>query len=1371
MKNKKNLLCALLLAGLLSASMVGCDGGNNSVDSPINSDTTSDVPNDSTGGGDSTGGDSTGGDEITHKTYEEIEGEPVRVVAPIAEGNVKGYSVKICPCGEELQGDYTVLVAVKLNGAELATQTVKVGAGLSALTLPTRDGYTLKLYKDGKEYALTETFDDFATVELTSRWFYTETDFDYVTDVEARVATLPTEVTAENAEAVLEQIAAIEAIVNTHYTEEEKAGIASLAELKAAAEAIVSTSEYQLNKKLAAIPEIEDMTDETATLFAVLDYIVYYNGVKDELSDYSEPRKISIYKTYFSGKDATITNLPSKIETSATLEGTNLVMSGAEDNTYTFTLPKLPYALFNELSTITVFGMANASYTFNAYETTFANTGNAWNWFKVLKVGAEGKTLGDGTVLEEGYYFTIGNTDVGSEWYTYVKLPDAVVNGEEALTFTVTTSDGAWDYLTFRQDGSVSASNFVGKLDDIQSDVAVRKVTYSYKDGAGDKTITQYYLDGESLELPELNVSYTDGVGTHTFSGWGETADAVTGDLTYTAMYETVYKTYTVIFLDAEYDVFEEKDGYKYGDKVVLPTATPEKAKEGDWKFEFIGWFNGDKEVTSETLVEKNVEIEPRFKAVYDGACYVLTIESAGLETQTYNIPALTDLQAEALSLIPTLERSGYTFAGYMNKETNETVEIANLTLSSDITIVAKWTPNYIAMAAKLPASVEEITNEDQTYSDLIAYLSDVANNPVEGYEEPANVTALKAHYAGTRKIYTFTSTTDGNVTTSARFETVQDKTDAWYRDDQKVLYGGYIQATFDTADGEGWIVLPKINYVLYSEVSFAVYGKGAENAVQVSINGSSATLDNGGGIYYVVEIHGKALELHQMNNSANVLLTVTLTDAQYNGIEGLKIDVVESGWSCVQISHILGQLAVEEAEEPETPDEPEEEVTAETLLAKLPASVAEIENEDQTYSDLVAYLSYVANNPVEGYEEPANVTALKAHYAGTRKIYTYVSAEDLAVTGSLNTSIGTKGDDWYQDDQGVKYDGYYNMVFDKADGDYIVTLTKINYSLYSEVSFGLYVGYPDGAAISVTINGQTCSTLDGYYVVEINGKNLNIHKMNEPENVLLTVTLTDAQYNGTEALTLNITESGWSSIQVSHILGQLAGQESEEPETPDEPEEVKAETLLAKLPASVEEITNEDQTYSDLVAYLSFVANNPVEGYEEPAKVTALKAHYAGTRKIYTYVSAEDLAVTESLNTSIAAKADDWYQDDQGVNYDGYYNMVFDLADGDYIVTLTKINYSLYSEVSFGLYVGYPDGAAISVTINGQTCSTLDGYYVVEINGKNLNIHKMNEPENVLLTATLTDAQYNGTEALTLNVTESGWSNVQISYILGTLA
>jgi len=199
---------------------------------------------------------------------------------------------------------------------------------------------------------------------------------------------------------------------------------------------------------------------------------------------------------------------------------------------------------------------------------------------------------------------------------------------------------------------------------------------------------------------------------------------------------------------------------------------------------------------------------------------------------------------------------------------------------------------------------------------------------------------------------------------------------------------------------------------------------------------------------------------------------------------------------------------------------------------------------EASTVEEYIAYISKVNNFTAYEkslYVEPAIVATLRAKYAGTSKIYTYTSAADLTVTGTLNKGVGTRADDWYQDDQGVNYDGYYNMTFDLGDGDYTVTLSKINFSAYSEVSFGLYTGI--AGTISITINGQTCSSFvsDGFYVVEINGRNLNIHKMNEPANVLLTATLTDAQYNGTEALTLNITESGWNCVQISHILGTLA--------------------------------------------------------------------------------------------------------------------------------------------------------------------------------------------------------------------------------------
>jgi len=738
---------------------------------------------------------------------------------------------------------------------------------------------------------------------------------------------------------------------------------------------------------------------------------------------------------------------------------------------------------------------------------------------------------------------------------------------------------------------------------------------------------------------------------------------------------------------------------------------------------------------------------------------------------------------------IPT--REGYEFAGWspaISAATRDVTYTAKFAKNCTVTFV-DYDGTVIETKVVLGGStVESVTTSNDPYIFKEWTMDGVAfdfNTPItEDITLVATWQMLVESVKPTEKIYTFISTSDSNISTSARFELVQSKADSWYQDDQEKPYGGFIQATFDTVDGEGWIVLPKINYALYSEVSFAIYGSSNTQAVQVGINDNSATLDNSGGIYYVVEIHGKNVELHQMNNAENVLFTATLTDAQYNGTEGLKIDVVENGWSCVQISHILGTQAYEI-----------KDVSFYTVtFADYDGTVIETKDVvNGTAVDLVIpthdmYIfkawtkdgvAFDFNTPItEDITLVATWQMLVESVKPTEKIYTFTSAADLNVTGTLNKSIGTKGDDWYQDDQGVNYEGYYNMTFDLGDGDYTITLPKVSFILYSEVSFGLYVGYPDGAAISVTINGQTCSTLNGYYVVEINGKNLNIHKMNEPENVLLTATLTDAQYNGTEALTLNVTESGWNSIQISHILGTQAYKfvdVASHVVTFVDYDGTVIETKDVVSGIAVDPVILDHDMYifkawtKDGVA---FDFNTPImEDITLVATWQMLVESVKPTEKIYTYTSAADLAVTGSLNTSIATKGDDWYQDDQGVKYEGYYNMTFDLGDGDYVVSLTKINYSLYSEVSFGLYVGYPEGAAISVTINGQTCSTLNGYYVVEINGKNLNIHKMNEPASVLLTATLTDAQYNGTEALTLNITESGWSSVQISHILGTQA
>ena len=385
-----------------------------------------------------------------------------------------------------------------------------------------------------------------------------------------------------------------------------------------------------------------------------------------------------------------------------------------------------------------------------------------------------------------------------------------------------------------------------------------------------------------------------------------------------------------------------------------------------------------------------------------------------------------------------------------------------------------------------------------------------------------------------------------------------------------------------------------------------------------------------------------------------------------------------------------------------------------------------------------------------------------------TEKLYTYNSPADLIVTGSVNKSVAAKADDWYQDDQGVNYDGYFGMVFDLDDGDYTITLTKINYRLYSEVSFGLYTGI--AGTISITINGQTCSTFvsDGYYVVEIQGKNLEIHKMNEPANVLFTAPLTEAQYNGAEALTLKVTESGWNAIQLSHILGTQAFEYKD----------------VGGYNVTFTNMVGEDISQSVFTGDKVMKPDNPVrEGYifggwyDEAGVAFDFDAYIEKDMLLVAkwYVLTESAPTTETALSGVMANVttNAAKEPSQLVMTGG--------ADNTYTFTLPTIEYFLYSEVSMIAVLGGGNAAytfsaygtnfantstawnwvkVIKVGAEGKTVkNTETGADLVLAEGYYLTIGNTDIGSEWYKYVKLSDAVVNGEEGLTFSITTSNGS------------
>lgn len=110
----------------------------------------------------------------------------------------------------------------------------------------------------------------------------------------------------------------------------------------------------------------------------------------------------------------------------------------------------------------------------------------------------------------------------------------------------------------------------------------------------------------------------------YTFAGWNKAVSKVTGDVTYTAVYDKVSAAFTVKFLDEDGTVLQEKF-YAYGDIPAYEGASLEKAYDNGYHYAFGGW---NKEITAVT--ENTIYV-----AVYDAAAHTFKEGSVTVPTCT----------------------------------------------------------------------------------------------------------------------------------------------------------------------------------------------------------------------------------------------------------------------------------------------------------------------------------------------------------------------------------------------------------------------------------------------------------------------------------------------------------------------------------------------------------------------------------------------------------------------------------------------------------------------------------------------------------------------------------------------------------------
>lgn len=231
---------------------------------------------------------------------------------------------------------------------------------------------------------------------------------------------------------------------------------------------------------------------------------------------------------------------------------------------------------------------------------------------------------------------------------------------------------------------------FSGWTPEITAVTKDAEYTAVYTEEAKTYTVTWKNEDGTVLETDE-NVAYGttpeyngetpskegDAQYSYTFKGWSPAVDTVTGDITYTAVYEQTVKQYTIIWKNEDGTELKSEQA-AYGETPVYSGETPVKEGDEEYSYTFKGW---TPEVTAVTGDATYTAAFDRTKNVY-----TVTWENADgtvLETDE-EVPYGT--KPDYNGTTPSKEDDAdyrYTFKGWTPEITEETKVTGDVTYTA----------------------------------------------------------------------------------------------------------------------------------------------------------------------------------------------------------------------------------------------------------------------------------------------------------------------------------------------------------------------------------------------------------------------------------------------------------------------------------------------------------------------------------------------------------------------------------------------------------------------------------------------------------------------------------------------------------------
>ena len=206
-----------------------------------------------------------------------------------------------------------------------------------------------------------------------------------------------------------------------------------------------------------------------------------------------------------------------------------------------------------------------------------------------------------GSALDNFYYTIEGCSE--NQTPTFDTLPTPTREGATFTGWKVTQAQGNWIRNAIVNGGA----SLIGKFGNVTLTAQWELETHTVTWVAGDVTKEAVWLYGATPSYDGTPYKSPDETNSYVFREWDKEIVPVTEDVTYTALFDSIERTYTVIW---NIDGATTTQYYHYGDTPTYPGATdPVRPSTYEYDFTFSGWSPAVADVTKDVTYTAQFDV------------------------------------------------------------------------------------------------------------------------------------------------------------------------------------------------------------------------------------------------------------------------------------------------------------------------------------------------------------------------------------------------------------------------------------------------------------------------------------------------------------------------------------------------------------------------------------------------------------------------------------------------------------------------------------------------------------------------------------------------------------------------------------------